>query len=275
MAIPTPMVVMIEGGKHADNSADFQEYLLIATGGADTRARLETASEVYQRLKIILEGEGFSTNVGNEGALVPEGVSNNEKPLEYLTRAVGEMGLEISKDVNLGIDPAASEFYDSGSKIYDLRIEHKKLLTNEMVEYYLQLIGKYGLATVEDGLAESDWGGWQRLQERIGNIVNIGDDLTVTNVAKLQQAIETKAISGIVVKPNQVGTLTETLECCRIARKNGIKIVVSHRGGGETNDTFIADLAVAVGAEYLKCGIVRGERVEKWNRVVEIEEEIS
>src|SRR3989339_846278 len=275
MAIPTPMVVMIEGGKHADNSADFQEYLLIATGGADTRARLETASEVYQRLKIILEGEGFSTNVGNEGALVPEGVSNNEKPLEYLTRAVGEMGLEISKDVNLGIDPAASEFYDSGSKIYDLRIEHKKLLTNEMVEYYLQLIGKYGLATVEDGLAESDWEGWQRLQERIGNIVNIGDDLTVTNVAKLQQAIETKAISGIVVKPNQVGTLTETLECCRIARKNGIKIVVSHRGGGETNDTFIADLAVAVGAEYLKCGIVRGERVEKWNRVVEIEEEIS
>ena len=274
--LPKPMAVMIEGGKHANNSTDLQEYLITTLKMNSMKEAMEMEEEIYEHLKSILEKEGLGTNVGNEGAFAPAGIVSNEKPMEYLLEAITAAGFKPGVEVGISIDAAASEFYDLRSMIYDLRIEQKKLTAGELIDYYSQWMGKYPFTSWEDMLAEDDWENWKALQSRVaGKILLIGDDLTATNSRRLKKAIEMGAISGVIIKLNQAGTLTETMECCKMAKEAGLVVIPSHRGGGETNDTFLADLAVAVGAEYIKVGITRGERVEKYNRLMRIEEEIS
>ncbi|MFA6518076.1 MAG: phosphopyruvate hydratase [Candidatus Shapirobacteria bacterium] len=278
--LPKPMVVMIEGGKHADKTTDLQEYLVSALDGRTVAEMVRMEMEIYGELKKILKAEGLSVNVGNEGAFAPSGIDGNEKPMEYLVRAIEAAGYRPGIDCGISLDAAASEFAEANSELsvtnYELRVENKKLTSDELIEYYGQWIGKYPFVSWEDMLDENDWEGWVKLTEKIGGkFPNIADDLTVTNTKLWQKALEMKAASAILVKLNQAGTLTETVECCKLAREKGLWTVPSHRGGGETNDTFMVDLAVAVGAEYIKCGPTRGERVEKYNRLMEIEDKSS
>lgn len=273
--LPKPMVVMIEGGKHADKTTDLQEYLVSALGERSIREMVRMEMEIYEELKKILKVEGLSVNVGNEGAFAPSGIDDNEKPMRYLMRAIEAAGYKAGVDCGISLDAAGSEFFDVSNKIYDLRIGQKKLTSDELIEYYGQWIGKYPFVSWEDMLDENDWEGWVKLTEKIGGkFPNIADDLTVTNTKLLMKAAESNSASGIIIKLNQAGTLTETIECCKLAKEKGWWVIPSHRGGGETNDTFMVDLAVAVGAEYIKCGPTRGERVEKYNRLMEIEEQL-
>lgn len=286
MKLPKPMAVMIEGGKHANNSTDLQEYLITTLKMNSIKEAMEMEEEIYEQLKKILERENLGANVGNEGAFAPalpagrqEGFTN-EKPLEYLVEAITAAGFKPGVEVGVSVDAAASEFAFANSELqitnYKLRIENKILNSKELIEYYSQWIGKYPFVSWEDMLAEDDWENWKILEDKIkGKIVLIGDDLTATNSERLKRAIETGAIGGVIIKLNQAGTLTETMDCCKMASNAGIVLIPSHRGGGETNDTFLADLAVAVGAEYIKVGITRGERVEKYNRLMKIEEELK
>lgn len=273
--MPRPMVVMIEGGKHANKSSDIQEYLITCLKDQEIAANIETEREIYEALVEIFENEGLATNVGNEGALTIPGLESNEKPIEYLLRAVERAGCKPGEEVGISIDAAASEFFNSSVTSYELRVEKKKLTGEELIEYYLPWFKKYPIVTVEDMLAEDDWENWILIRNKLGDIVNIGDDLTTTNSHRLKKAIELRAIGGIIIKPNQAGTLTETIECAKLAKANGIITIPSHRGGGETDDTFLADLAVAIGAEYIKVGITRGERVAKYNRLMEIGKELA
>lgn len=274
--LPRPMIVMIEGGKHADETTDLQEFMVGAIGKKTAAENVRMEMEIYEALKKILKREKLSTNVGNEGAFAPNGIASNEKPLEYLEEAIKNAGYVPGVDAGVGIDAAASEFYDLGNKIYDLRIEHKKLSSEQLIEYYAKWMGKYPIITMEDMLSEFDWDNWPKLVEKInGRFPLIADDLTVTNVKLWQRAIEMKAATAILIKLNQAGTLTETVDCCMLARKNNLMTMPSHRGGGETNDTFMVDLAVAVGSVYVKCGPTRGERVCKYNRLMRIEEELN
>ncbi len=273
LSLPKPMVVMIEGGAHADNSTDFQEYLISIVKDEGPRENIRVEMEIYQALKIVLKKNGYSVNVGNEGAFAPEGMDNNEKPLEYLVEAIGKAGYKPEKDASISIDPASSEFYKDGK--YELKAENKVLSAEELIEKYKTWFSKYPIVTLEDGLSEFDWENWPKLVSIAGNIPIIGDDLTVTNTRLLQKAIDEKAITSILIKLNQAGTVTETIDTCLLARKYGMMTVPSHRGGGETNDTFLVDLAVAVGSEYIKVGPTRGERVVKYNRLMEIEEELN
>ena len=280
MRIPKPMAVMIEGGKHADNSTDLQEYLVTTLKMNNIREAMEMEEEIYGQLKLILERENLGSNVGNEGAFAPGGIISNEKPMEYLVEAINKAGFGPGEDVGISIDAAASEFSKENSELsvisYELSIEKKTLSSEELIEYYCRWMDKYPFTSWEDMLAEDDWENWKLLQDRIeGKILSIGDDLTVTNAKRLKKAIDMKVIGGVIIKLNQTGTLSETMESCKMATDNGIAIIPSHRGGGESNDSFLADLAVAVGAEYIKVGITRGERVEKYNRLMRIEEEMK
>jgi len=277
--LPKPMVVMIEGGKHADNSTDIQEYLVSSLGVKSAAEHIRAQLEIYEALKKILKNEGLSTNVGNEGAFAPGGILSNEKPIEYLVEAVKNAGYVPGIDAGISIDAAASEFAVADSQLsiinYQLRIENRTLSSMELIEYYLSWLAKYPIVSFEDMLDENDWENWTVLTSKMGNMPNIADDLTATNLKRWQKAIEMKAATAILVKLNQAGTVSETIDCCQLALENSMWTVVSHRGGGETNDTFMVDLAVAVGSEYIKCGPTRGERVAKYNRLMRIEEEIN
>lgn len=273
--IPRPMVVMIEGGKHASQSVDLQEYLVTILEKKSIVENLEIEREIYEALKKILESNGLSTNVGNEGAFAPSGLSSNEQPIEYLVEAIKSAGYTPGKEVGISLDAAASEFFDETEQNYDLKVEGRKVSGVELIAYYREWLNKYPIITVEDMFAEDDWPNWINFYAQLQGVVNIGDDLTVTNAKRLQMALDRKTVSGIIIKLNQAGTLTETIDCCQLATKNGVMLIPSHRGGGETNDTAMVDVAVAVGAEYLKVGITRGERVVKYNRLMEIEEEIN
>jgi enolase len=277
--LPKPMIVMIEGGKHADETTDLQEFCVSAMGSKTARENIRMEMEIYESLKKILKREKLSTNVGNEGAFAPNGIVSNEKPMEYLVEAIKNAGYEPGVDTGISIDAAASEFAeknDLGSMIYDLRIEQKKLTSDELIDYYCQWIGKYPFVSWEDMLSEFDWESWPKLLEKIGGkFPLIADDLTVTNSKLWQKAMDEKAADAILIKLNQAGSVTETIDCCILAKKSGLWTVPSHRGGGETNDTFMVDLAVAVGSEYIKAGPTRGERVCKYNRLMRIEEELS
>ena len=277
--LPKPMVVMIEGGKHADNSTDIQEYLVSSLGVKSAAEHIRTQLEIYEALKKILKNEGLSTNVGNEGAFAPGGILSNEKPIEYLVEAVKNAGYVPGIDAGISIDAAASEFAVADSQLsiinYQLRIKNRTLSSMELIEYYLSWLAKYPIVSFEDMLDENDWENWTVLTSKMGNMPNIADDLTATNLKRWQKAIEMKAATAILVKLNQAGTVSETIDCCQLALENSMWTVVSHRGGGETNDTFMVDLAVAVGSEYIKCGPTRGERVAKYNRLMRIEEEIN
>lgn len=277
--LPKPMVVIIEGGKHADETTDLQEYLISSLGNRTATENVRIQLEIYEALKKILKREGLSINVGNEGAFAPNGITSNEKPMEYLVEAIKNAGYVPGVDAGISIDAAASEFSkknDLGNMIYDLRIEQKKLTSEELINYYLSWIDKYPFVSWEDMLSEFDWESWPKLVEKInGKFPLIADDLTVTNTKLLEKAVASNAANAIIIKLNQAGTVTETIECCKKARDNNFWTIVSHRGGGESNDTFMVDLAAAVGSEYIKCGPTRGERVTKYNRLMRIEENLK
>jgi len=274
--LPKPMIVMIEGGKHADETTDLQEFMVGAMGDKTAAENVRMEMEIYNALKNILKAEKLSTNVGNEGAFAPNGITTNEKPMEYLTQAIIDAGYTPGVDAGVGIDAAASEFYSEETKKYTLKLEGKELTSEELIAYYKPWIEKYKIATMEDMLSEFDWDNWPKMVEAInGKFPLIADDLTVTNTALWQKAIDTKAATAILIKLNQAGTLTETVDCCLLANANNLMTMPSHRGGGETNDTFLVDLAVAVNSAYIKVGPTRGERVCKYNRLMRIEEELK
>jgi enolase len=274
--LPKPMIVMIEGGKHADETTDLQEFMVGAMGDKTAAENVRMEMEIYSALKNILKADKLSTNVGNEGAFAPNGIISNEKPIEYLVAAITNAGYTPGVDAGVGIDAAASEFYNEETKKYTLKLEGKELTSEELIAYYKPWIEKYPIATMEDMLSEFDWENWPKMVEAInGKFPLIADDLTVTNVNLWRKAIEMKAATAILIKLNQAGTLTETVDCCLLANEHGLITMPSHRGGGETNDTFMVDLAVAVGSAYIKVGPTRGERVCKYNRLMRIEEELK
>ncbi|NCU31406.1 MAG: phosphopyruvate hydratase [Candidatus Moranbacteria bacterium] len=274
--LPKPMIVMIEGGKHADETTDLQEFMVGAMGDKTAAENVRMEMEIYNALKNILKTEKLSTNVGNEGAFAPNGISSNEKPMEYLTQAIINAGYIPGVDAGVGIDAAASEFYSEETGKYTLKLEGKELTSEELIAYYKPWIEKYKIATMEDMLSEFDWDNWPKMVEAIGGkFPLIADDLTVTNTKLWQKAIDMKAATAILIKLNQAGTLTETVDCCLLANEHGLMTMPSHRGGGETNDTFLVDLAVAVNSDYIKVGPTRGERVCKYNRLMRIEEELK
>ncbi len=273
--LPNPMVVVIEGGKHADDTTDLQEYCISAINTDSPTEGIRKALESYHALKKVLKKNKLSTNVGNEGAFAPNGIPTNESPFEYILQAIKEAGYEAGKDLGISIDAAASEFYENGK--YHLSIEDKELTGAELSKYYEQWLEKYPIVTVEDMHHEDDWENWIEFNQicKKHHVPLIGDDLTVTNLKRLQKAIDLNAISAILIKLNQIGSLTETVDCCMLARKHGLSTVTSHRGGGETNDATMVDLAVAVGSDFIKVGPTRGERVSKYNRLMEIEREVK
>ena len=272
--LPNPMMVQIEGGKHADQSTDLQEFCISPIGGGSVRENVRYGIEVFLTLKKLLKEKGYSVNVGNEGAFAPNGLATNEEPLKLFVEAIKRAGFKPGEDVGISLDPASSEIFEEGK--YQLKKDNKSLTSEEMIDYFEEWVSKYPIITLEDVLHEDDWDNWPKLTERIGGkIPIIGDDLTVTNSKRLQKAIDLKAINAILIKLNQIGTLTETVDCCMLARKHNFMTVISHRGGGETNDTAMIDLAVAVNAGFVKVGPSRGERVGKYNRLMEIEEELG
>lgn len=269
--LPQPMAVVIEGGKHADQTTDFQEYCISTVGASAPTESIRKVMESYHQLKKILKAQNFSVNVGNEGAFAPSGIPSNEAPFTFIMEAIRTAGYQPGQDLAISIDPAASEFFQDGS--YHLKLENRQLSSEEMIGYYQQLLEKYPFVSIEDPLHEDDWENWPKMKQvtDANRVVLIGDDLTVTNSERLQRAIEAKAISAILIKLNQIGTITETIETCLLAKSHGLMTVPSHRGGGESNDTAMVDLAVAVDAAYIKVGPTRGERVSKYNRLMEIE----
>ena len=272
--LPKPMVVVIEGGKHADDSTDLQEYCVTGIEKSTVKENVRKVMETYHQLKKIIKEHRLSTNVGNEGAFAPNGTPTNEAPFEFIIEAIKRAGYTPGKELALSVDAASSEFFNG---IYELKLENREYTSEELVDYFTSWLPKYPFATMEDMLAEDDWDHWVILNKILKekNIIHIGDDLIATNPARLRKAIALDAITGVIIKPNQIGTLTETIACCKIANENNIVTITSHRGGGEVNDTFIADLAVAVGSAFVKVGPTRGERVSKYNRLMEIEREIQ
>ena len=271
--LPVPMFNVLNGGAHASGSTDFQEFMVVPVGFETFSDALRAGSQIYQRLKTTLDEDGLSTNVGDEGGFAPPGLTNR-MALEYITRSVESAGYAPGKDVFIALDPAASEFYESDTRLYDLEREGSKLTTAEMIGEYATLVREFPIYSIEDGLAEDDWSGWTALTAELGRQVQlVGDDLLVTQAEFLKRAIEQKAANAILIKPNQVGTVTETLETISIAQQSGFNTVISHRSG-ETEDTTIADLAVGTNAGQIKSGApARGERVAKYNRLLHIESE--
>lgn len=272
--LPNPMIVVIEGGKHADDTTDLQEFCISAIGEGRVSENIRKTIESYHQLKKVLKENKLSTNVGNEGAFAPNGIPDNEAPFKYIVEAIKRAGYVPGKDLGISIDAAASEFYEDGK--YHLKVENRSLTADELMAYYESWLQKYPIATLEDMFQEDDWDSWIKFLPIVCkyNVPHIADDLTVTNVERLQKAIDIKAASAILIKLNQIGTLTETVQCCMLANKNGFMTTTSHRGGGETNDTAMVDVAVAVGSRFVKVGPTRGERVSKYNRLMQIESEI-
>jgi enolase len=271
--LPVPLMNILNGGKHADNNIDFQEFMIVPVGASSFKEALRIGVEVFHNLKAVLKTKGLSTTVGDEGGFAPDLVSN-EQALEMLITAVKEAGFTPGKEVYLALDPAASEFYQDG--IYHLVGEKRKLRASEMVDYYDELVHKFPIISIEDGMAQDDWDGWQELTRKIGGKVQIvGDDLFVTNVKRLSTGIKTGTANSILIKVNQIGTLTETFETIKLAQQAGYTTVISHRSG-ETEDTTIADLAVAVNAGQIKTGAPsRTDRVAKYNQLLRIEESLG
>ena len=269
--LPVPMFNVLNGGAHASGSTDFQEFMVVPAGFESFSDALRAGSEIYRTLKTTLDEDGLPTNVGDEGGFAPPGLTNR-MALEYIPRAIESAGYAPGGDVFIALDPAASEFYVSATHLYHLEREGRELTTAEMIEEYATLSREFPIYSIEDGLAEDDWDGWTALTAELGNDVQlVGDDLLVTQPEYLERAIEQKAANAILIKPNQVGTVSETLETISIAQKSGFNTVISHRSG-ETEDTTIADLAVGTNAGQIKAGApARGERVAKYNRLLHIE----
>ncbi len=279
---PIPMFNVVNGGQHADSGLSVQEFKLVPAGIAAYPDQLRAGSEIFHVLKGILASEGLSTGVGDEGGFAPR-MESHAHAMETLVRAISEAGYEPGKQVFVALDVAASSFYDRDEDRYLLKPEDASLTRESMVSMYRDWIGKYPVVSIEDGLEEEDWDGWAMMREKLGRETAawgrepmlIGDDLLVTNPKRLEKAIETKAANAVLIKVNQIGTLSETLDTMRLARENGYAAVVSHRSG-ETVDDFIADLAVGAGAGFIKTGsLSRGERLAKYNRLSRIWEELG
>jgi enolase len=267
------MMNILNGGKHADNSTDMQEYMVLPVGAPTFHEALRMGAEVYQGLKKVLHDKKLNTNVGDEGGFAPS-LSSNREALEVIVAAIEAAGYKPGVDIFLGMDPAASEFYEDGK--YVLAREGRTLTSREMVDLYERWLNDYPIITIEDGLAEDDWEGWAQLRQRLGHRVQlVGDDLFVTNTERLKRGIQEHSANAILIKLNQIGTLTETLAAIEMAKCAAFTAVVSHRSG-ETEDTTIADLVVATNAGQIKTGApARSERVAKYNRLLAIEDELG
>lgn len=271
--LPVPMSNIMNGGAHADNNVDLQEYMIAPIGATSFKQALQMNAEVFHTLKKILNKEGYNTGVGDEGGFAPN-LKNNEEPLQKIVEAIKAAGYRPGEDIGICLDPAASSFYENGK--YVLSAENKTLTSEQMVDYWEDLCNKYPIISIEDGLAEEDWAGFNLMTKRLGHRLQIvGDDLFVTNSERLARGIKENSANSVLIKLNQIGSVTETLKTIEMAKSNGFTTVISHRSG-ETGDTFIADLAVAVNAGQIKTGsICRSERIEKYNQLLRIEEELS
>lgn len=279
--LPVPMMNILNGGRHADNTVDLQEFMIMPVGAETFSEGLRMCVEIYHTLKMLLQKDGYSTAVGDEGGFAPN-LKNAEEVLSYMMRAVRETGYEPGTDVKFAIDAASSELYDEQSGMYEFPGESAmngiavKRTTEQMIQYYIRLVDGYPICSIEDALHEEDWDGWRILTKALGERIQlVGDDLFVTNTKRLKKGIEQQAGNAILIKVNQIGTLTESLHAIAMAKKAGFKTVISHRSG-ETEDSFIADLAVAVNAGQIKAGApCRSDRIAKYNELLRIEEEIT
>ncbi|MBL7842641.1 MAG: phosphopyruvate hydratase [Cyclobacteriaceae bacterium] len=274
--LPVPMMNILNGGSHADNAIDFQEFMVMPVGADTFSEALQMGAEVFHTLKKVLHDKGLSTNVGDEGGFAPN-LKSNEEAIEVVLKAIEKAGYKPGSDIFIALDPAASEFYDSKAKVYHFKKSSgKKLKPLEMAEYWTNWSKKYPIISLEDGMAEDDWAGWKALTEKIGNKVQlVGDDLFVTNVKRLQKGIDENIANAILIKVNQIGSLTETIDAVNLAKRNAYKSVMSHRSG-ETEDSTIADLAVALNTGQIKTGSAsRSDRTAKYNQLIRIEEELG
>ena len=271
--LPVPMMNILNGGKHASGSADFQEFMVVPAGASTFHQALQIGAEVYHSLKKVLKDKGLDSNVGDEGGFAPT-LSSNGEAIEAVVSAIEKAGYKPGKDCFIALDPAASEFYQDGQ--YTLSREGISLSSEEMVDYYVRWVSSYPIISIEDGIAEDDWNGWQMLTRKLGNqIMLVGDDLYVTNVDRLSRGIQLRASNSILIKLNQIGTLTETINAVHMAQQAGWTAIVSHRSG-ETEDTTIADLAVGLNTGLIKAGApCRSERTAKYNRLLRIEEQLA
>ena len=273
--LPTPMMNILNGGEHADNNVDFQEFMIMPVGAQSFAEALRWCAEIYHTLKKVLHEAGLGGGVGDEGGFAPN-FTTNEEPLKYIVEACEKAGYKPGEDIMFAMDPASTEFYDAERGVYVLAGEDRELTSEEMVEYWAALVEKYPIISIEDGMAEEDWDGWKVLTDRIGDKVQlVGDDLFVTNPKRLAKGIELGCANAILVKVNQIGSLTEALEAVQMAKQAGYACIMSHRSG-ETEDVTIADLAVATNAGQIKTGApCRSDRVAKYNQLLRIEEELG
>ncbi len=273
--LPAPMMNIINGGSHADNNIDFQEFMIFPLGFSTFSRSLQAGVEIFHHLKKNLKEKHLNTSVGDEGGFAPN-LSSNEEALEYIVKSIESAGYKPGKEIFIALDVASSEFYDNEKQLYNLKSEKRKINFEELINYYDYLEKHYPIISIEDGLDESDWRGWKELNAQMGSKIQIvGDDLTVTNPKILQQAIDQKAINSILIKLNQIGTLTETIKSIEIAQANKISTIISHRSG-ETEDTIIADLSVGIKSKQIKTGSVsRTDRTAKYNQLLRIEEELK
>ncbi len=274
MTMPVPMFNIINGGEHANNSVDFQEYMILPVGFEDFKEGLRATSEIYQTLKKVIDEMGESTAVGDEGGFAPN-LKSNEEPLEVIMKAIEKAGYKAGEQIALALDVAASELINDKG-LYVLKSENREITSEELANYYVDLCAKYPIVSIEDGLSEDDWDGWKVLTEKLGHKVQlVGDDLFVTNVNILAEGIQKDIANSILIKPNQIGTVSETMQTIRLAQRNNYNCVMSHRSG-ESEDAFIADFAVALNCGQIKTGsTARSDRIAKYNRLLEIGAEIG
>ncbi len=272
--LPTPMMNIINGGAHADNNVDFQEFMIMPVGAESFSEALRAGAEIFHNLKTVLKNRGYATSVGDEGGFAPN-LKSNEEAIETILEAIEKAGYTAGEDILIALDPASSEFFKDGKYIFKKSDKHE-LSSEEMADYWIDWTQKYPIISIEDGMAENDWEGWKYLTEKIGKKVQlVGDDLFVTNTRFLQLGIDENAANSILIKVNQIGTLTETLDAIELAKTNNMTAVISHRSG-ETEDSFIADLAVATNAGQIKTGsLSRSDRIAKYNQLLRIEQDLD
>lgn len=273
--LPIPMMNILNGGSHADNKIDIQEFMIMPVGANTFSEALRMGAEVFHNLKAVLKAKGHSTNVGDEGGFAPN-LGSNEEAIEIVIEAIGKAGFKPGEDVVIALDPAASAFYDTEKKVYKFESTNQVMSTSEMIAYWKNWVNKYPVVSIEDGLAEDDWEGWKDMTRAVGHKIQIvGDDLYVTNVKRLRRGIKEQSTNSILIKVNQIGTLTETINAVQLAVQNGMTAVISHRSG-ETEDSFIADLAVALNTGLIKTGSAsRSDRIAKYNQLLRIEESLG
>jgi enolase len=272
--LPVPMMNILNGGAHADNNVDFQEFMVVPVGAENFREALRMGAEIFHALKGVLKKKGYATSVGDEGGFAPN-LKSNDEAVETILEAIAQAGYTTGRDCLLALDPAASEFFADGSYVFK-KSDQRKLSSDEMVAYWKSWTEQYPIISIEDGMAENDWDGWKTMTDEMGQLVQlVGDDLFVTNTAFLRKGIALGVANSILIKVNQIGTLTETLDCIELARKSGRTAIISHRSG-ETEDSFIADLAVATGVGQIKTGsLSRSDRIAKYNQLLRIEENLG